>query len=490
MHGKISRYSVRTKSGTVINASKKIFELPATSWHDPKMLPQVGLFVEFRCSDNGYTILDCRASSYQDFPKNSVIKEIDFWRTKTDEELKAKEAQIKANIIRKICMYTNYFKLVEIGLDKTHQDCIKSFFRDGFNAISYLEQIQQSSSRNDLPKLNYIILKPFLQKAMNYFIANDKHEIMDNFASEMQVIARLEYSYNYFKTNANINAKKIYKAAFLDEQYNYQGVLQAIEAFGEKDMQIKNKIQSHTMELQTIQTKLDSKTGNQGVLNNRKYELEKNIKKLTNDSQAIQSLVTRLKDMSNKFVEDNFKIFEKVFLQIYKILIEQTKEALDISATLLDDKIYSLSTSSQAIKNIFFRQNINTPFCAATFLGHHIARLNKEKMSNLDTVMYNYYKRYSKSYKNYVIFSENEAFRLDLKMKVFAKSKINCVYIFAKEIEYFTAVNRMKFEICFIDSDLKRTNPKDILQAGASSKINKDIKFVLLKFNQINNLEF
>ena len=65
------------------------------------------------------------------------------------------------------------------------------------------------------------------------------------------------------------------------------------------------------MELQTIQTKLDSKTGNQGVLNNRKYELEKNIKKLTNDSQAIQSLVARLKDMSNKFVEDNFKIFDR-----------------------------------------------------------------------------------------------------------------------------------------------------------------------------------
>ena len=132
MHGKILRYSTQTKNGVVTNASKKIFELRGNSWHDPKMMPSVGMFVEFRCDDNGYTIVDCRASSYQSFPEGGLVREIDFWRTNTDEELKAKEADAKANITKQIFAKTNYAKLNAIELSTTPQECIKDFFRSFF----------------------------------------------------------------------------------------------------------------------------------------------------------------------------------------------------------------------------------------------------------------------------------------------------------------------------------------------------------------------
>ena len=46
----------------------------------------------------------------------------------------------------------------------------------------------------------------------------------------------------------------------------------------------------------------------------------------------------------------------------------------------------------------------------------------------------------------------------------------------------------MKFEICFIDSELRLSNPREILKAGVSSKRNKDTKFMLLKASDIKNL--
>ena len=123
-----------------------------------------------------------------------------------------------------------------------------------------------------------------------------------------------------------------------------------------------------------------------------------------------------------------------------------------------------------------------------TFVENHIKHLNKAKMSNNESVIYNYAQRYSKGYKNYVIFCESEAFELDLKVKILALAKNNYVYVFQKEIEFFTAVNKMKFEICFIDSELRLSNPREILKAGVSSNRNKDTKFMLLKASDIKNL--
>lgn len=78
MHGKITRYTATTGSGVIMNASKKIFELKKDSWHDGRNRPAVGMYVEFRTNDGGIQVTDARASKYQSFPPDALIREIDF----------------------------------------------------------------------------------------------------------------------------------------------------------------------------------------------------------------------------------------------------------------------------------------------------------------------------------------------------------------------------------------------------------------------------
>lgn len=478
----------------VSDINKKIFELRANSWHDPRMMPAVGMFVEFRCADEGgYTIVDCRASSYQSFPEGSLVREIDFWRTNTDDELRQKESDAKAAIAKEIFAKTNYAKLEGIEVSTDAQACIREHFRDEFNAIGFLDKIKSeasgdSCSLEDRP-LNYLIVKPFLNKAVDYLVYNDKHASMDSFAEELQIIKQLEYSHNAFKVNVNINIDKIYRETFLDSQHHYKGVLRAIDTFKEKKLQIDNKIRVCNMEVRSLQSKIDAKKGDINVLQARQTEVQNIIKKTQADSDTINALMEKLKAMCDNFVKDNYKAFEVVFNKMYHILITKTKEALDICGTRLDDKAWRLAMESTSIKNTFFRQNVNTPFCAMTFVKHHAERLDKGKMGNNESVVYNYYKQYEKTYKNYAIFTENEHFEVELKVKILALAKNTCVYVFQKEIECFSAMNRLRFEFCFIDAELRLTEPRAAAKAVLTSRLNANTKFALLKAVSLKNLD-
>lgn len=478
----------------VSDINKKIFELRANSWHDPRMMPAVGMFVEFRCADEGgYTIVDCRASSYQSFPEGSLVREIDFWRTNTDDELRQKESDAKAAIAKEIFAKTNYAKLESIEVSTDAQACIREHFRDEFNAIGFLDKIKSegsgdSCSLEDRP-LNYLIVKPFLNKAVDYLVYNDKHASMDSFAEELQIIKQLEYSHNAFKVNVNINIDKIYRETFLDSQHHYKGVLRAIDTFKEKKLQIDNKIRVCNMEVRSLQSKIDAKKGDINVLQARQTEVQNIIKKTQADSDTINALMEKLKAMCDNFVKDNYKAFEVVFNKMYHILITKTKEALDICGTRLDDKAWRLAMESTSIKNTFFRQNVNTPFCAMTFIKHHAERLDKGKMGNNESVVYNYYKQYEKTYKNYAIFTENEHFEVELKVKILALAKNTCVYVFQKEIECFSAMNRLRFEFCFIDAELRLTEPRAAAKAVLTSRLNANTKFALLKAVSLKNLD-
>ena len=112
------------------------------------------------------------------------------------------------------------------------------------------------------------------------------------------------------------------------------------------------------MELRSIQAKLDAKKGDPKALEAKKVEIAKIVSKAKNDTKSIDMLIDKLKTMSEAFVKDNFATFEVVFTKIYQVLVDKTKEALDICGTKLNDKVWSLGMASQAIKNVFFRKHI------------------------------------------------------------------------------------------------------------------------------------
>ncbi|TLD96056.1 hypothetical protein LS71_007365 [Helicobacter jaachi] len=488
MHGKILRYSNQTKNGVVVNASKKIFELRNTSWHDQRMMPSAGMLVEFRLDDGGYVITDCKASRYQSFPEGGLIREIDFWRTNTDDELKSKEADAKAAIAKQIFAETNYLKLNSIQLSTPIPESIKEYFQEEFNALNSIAGMDDGEEPQK--KINYIVIKPYLSKAIDYLVFNDRHITMDNFADDMQVLKKLEYSYRHFQTNTNLTPDKIYQECFLDVQYHYKGVLRAIETFNEKKLSLQNKIRVGSMELRSIKSKLDAKKGDPKALEERAIRTRAIITKAESDIKILSATIDRLKALSDNFKKENLVKFEEVFHKMYEILISKTKEAMDICATHIDNKLWHLGMSSLAIKNVFFKHNINSPFCAMTFLGNHVKMLDKGKLRDNEYAVYQYYNKYmSKNAKHFLIFTDNPNFGLDLKIKIMSASKFYNVVIYHKEIEYFSAVNRQAFELIYIDSELKFQTPASIIKIGKESKRNKNTNFALLSLAQIKTFE-
>ena len=478
----------------IINATKKIFELRDKNWHDKRVMPSAGLLVEFRLDeDNDSRVTSCKASKYQAFPEGGLVREIDFWRTNTDDELKSKESDAKANIAKKIFEETDYYKLETIEISTSIQDTIKDYFREEFNALNSIQGMEEENDGDEekaQKKINYTILKPYLTKAIDYLVFNDRHVTIDVFADDLQILTKLEYSYRQFQTNVNLTADKIYEECFLDSQYHYKGVLRAIEGFNEQKLSMQNKIRVGAMELRSIQAKIDAKKGDPIALEERKKRTMAVVAKSETEIKTLTEAFDRLKALSDNFKSENLKKFESVFNKMYEILIGKTKDAMDICATHIDNKLWKLGMESVAIKNVFFKHNINAPFCAMTFLGNHVKMLDKSKIRDNEYVVYQYYNKYiQKNVKTFLIFSDNPDFCLELKVKIMAKSKFYNVVLFHKEIEYFSAVNRQKFELIYIDSELRFDTPAGIIKIGKESKKNKDTNFAILSMKQIKTFE-
>ena len=107
MHGKIVRYLNSNGKGVVINASKMLFDFTKEAWHDKKVMPMVGMFVEFRCNDL-HQITDCKVSRFQEFGGNTMLTEADFWHHDTDEELITLQSNARDAIVQKIYKSTDY----------------------------------------------------------------------------------------------------------------------------------------------------------------------------------------------------------------------------------------------------------------------------------------------------------------------------------------------------------------------------------------------
>ncbi|PAF41884.1 hypothetical protein [Helicobacter sp. 11S03491-1] len=486
MHGKILRYSISTGSGVVTNSSKKIFELRKESWHDTRFLPVVGMYVEFRCDTNGYSITNAKASYYQDFPPDSLIKEADFWKSNTDEELKQKEQDIRNQIVQKIFKETNYFTLKSIEPSSSVQDCLKEYFTQEFSAIN---TITNENDTNFNFKINYLHTKRFLLKAMDYLVFTDRVITLDTFANDLQTLNRLEYSYKNFIKHTNINIEKIYENSFLEMQYNYRGVLKAILSTREKILQLNNKIKNSIYETKQIKLKLENKKNDEKTLNIKLDNIRLIIAKSEEEVKILKRTLESLSKLEEAFKQQYFKVFEAVFKKFYELLINKTKEAMDICATRLDDKIWKLGMSSTAIKNMFFKHDINESYCTMTFLGQYLRRLDKNKLGENDKIVYDYYFDYKQAHeKKFLIFTTNQKIEIALKIQIMSISKNYSVVIIKREAEFYSSINTQKFELGYIDPFVN-IDVRQLLDEARNSKYNENTKFTIVSKEQIAALK-
>ncbi|RDU72711.1 hypothetical protein CQA66_03685 [Helicobacter aurati] len=488
MHGKITRYTATTGSGVIMNASKKIFELKKDSWHDGRNRPAVGMYVEFRTGENGIQVTDARASKYQEFAPDSLIREIDFWKSNTDEELKNKEAELRAKETQKIFAQTNYLKLQEIELNRSIQDCIKEYFAVELKSIEFLQEIDIPSLA---PLINFSICKRFLNKALDHLIFSDRKLNIDMFAEFHGRLGTLEYS-NAFFTKNEVNPERIFEEAFLEYQFHYKGAVRATTGIKERIMQLQNKIRISSHELKVLRNRLDAKRGDENELKEKINRVRINADKSHEESKTLTKAAENLEALCKGFAEKNLKIFEAVFRKTMNMLREKTQEAINVTATQLDNQIWEFGMKSVSIRNVFFKHNINEPYCMMTFLGQTIKKLDKGKITAAnEQAMYRYYSNHQVRYvKKFLILTNQAKVEINVKIDIMSQSKNNNVVIAKKDSEFFREINKEKFQGIFIDpTGLDKAAISRLLADTKESKFNQEAGITLITKDQIAGMK-
>lgn len=488
MHGKITRYTATTGSGVIMNASKKIFELKKESWHDGRNRPAVGMYVEFRTNDGGIQVTDARASKYQSFPPDALIREIDFWKSNTDEELQNKESELRTKEVQKIFAQTNYLKLTEIEINRSVQDCIKEFFSAELRSVEFLKELDLSTLT---PLINFSISKRFLNKALDHLIFSDRKLNIDMFAEYHSRLGTLEYSHNFFTKN-ELNPERIFEEAFLEYQFNYKGAVRAANGIKERIMQLQNKIRTTAHDLKILHKRLEAKKGDENEIKEKIARMRANSDKAHEETKTLTKAYENLEGLCKNFAQKNLKIFEAVFRKTVSMLREKTEEALNVTATQLDNQIWELGMKSVSIRNVFFKHDINEPYCMMTFLGQTIKKLDKGKITAAnEQAMYKYYTNHQRNYvKKFLILTNQPKVEVNVKIDIMSQSKNNNVVIAKKDSQFFVAVNKEKFEGIYIDTTgLDKSALQRILTDTKESKYNKEANISLITKEQIASMK-
>lgn len=484
MHGKILRYSATTGSGVIINASKKIFELRKESWHDNRNRPTVGMYVEFRTGENGFVVTDARASKYQEFPSDAIIREIDFWRSQTDEELRNKESEARAQIGQKIYAKTNYLKIKEIEITNSIQTCIKEFFAQELRSIEFVKDIDVSKIT---PIIKYVVCKRYLDKAIDYLIYTDRSISIDVFSEFQQRLATLEYSHLFFSKN-ELNTQKIFEDSFLEFQYSYKGAVRAVGELKDRVLQLENKIRISAQDMKALRNKIDQKSKDEDALKVKLSKIRSSTDKAHEESRTLKTGLENLDIIIKEFSNKNFKDFEELFKKTNLMLKNKIEEAMNICATMLDNKVWELGMASVSIRNVFFKHEIYEPYCMMTFLGQTAKKLDKSKIAaKNDMIMYQYYFNHqTKFVKKFLIFTSLPKVELTVKIKIMSMSKNYNTVITKKDVQFFTAINKENFEEIYIDpTRITDEELKQMIDDVKKSKDNINTKITVISKDQI-----
>lgn len=475
MHGRIVRYLNSNGKGVVINASKMLFDFNKKTWHDKKVMPMVGMYVEFRCNE-AQQITDCKVSKFQEFGGHTMISEADFWRYDSDEELLALQSNARDAMVQKIYKSTDYTKLKEVPLTIKLVDTIRNYFHQEFLAISFL---------NDLPLpsnsviFDYAHLKRFGVKALDHLLFNDKTIAKDDFIEELSVMTRLDSALQDFSRYVNVSVKNIFEEYFLRNQCHYQALLTALTNTKDSQNLSLKRIHSFKSDILLLERKIQA-----NLLNNTQ-KLQKIKAELENMQKAeiyYGKLFVHLNTIKERFEEHYFKLFSELYQKVYARIYKKVKSGLDICMTILDDKIYYKTINSIAFSKNFFKANENTEvpnvlYFAEQYIGH----LNKDHLNPRDAQMYRYIDKIYKNYrKHFLIVTTNEKRATELKIKILSQNKFNVVKIASKNTIFFTLINEIHFERIYIDQDNTWKPPGVLIEEAKAHRKNANSRYALL----------
>ncbi|MDD6056063.1 MAG: hypothetical protein SOW25_06695 [Helicobacter sp.] len=478
MHGKIVRYLNSNGRGVVINSSKMLFEFNKDAWHDKKIIPMVGMYVEFRANE-AHQITDCKVSKFQEFGGKTLITESQFWHHDTDEELLTLQSNARDAIVQKIYKSTDYTKITNIQLDLSVMDSIKNYFHQEFLAISFLNDLPIAKN---IELYDYNFLKRFSAKALDHLLYNDKTIAKDDFVEEISVLTRLESALSDFEKFNNLNIKHIFESAFLVHQCHYQALVAAIANANDSKALAQKRVNALKSDISLYERRI---AANLDVSNNN-AKLEKakaEYKKMVEADKYYGQLFDYLDTLGKRFFDHYFKQFSDNFTKIHTRIKKKVKSGVDICMAILDDKIYHKAIKSMAFSKNFFKnpQNDRVPNIVY-FMEQYLEHLNKEHLNEKDVLLYRYSIKLRKSLrKNYLIVSTDEKKATDIKLEILGENKFSVVKTAYKNTLYFSLVSEFVFDRIYIDPLHIWKTPAELIAEAKSLKVNADSAFTLLE---------
>lgn len=475
MHGRIVQYSHTTGSGIIINNHKKLFDFKLINWHDKTRIPEINLLVEFKCDDDNLSVISVKSSHYQEFGKDSIIKEADFWRTLSDDELEKLEFGVFEDLITKVCKETNY----EILSDIKPSISIENFIEYHFEAENHIIKIALKLPTNGYELLDYRILTRFLMRTLDSLIYTEKRITKDTFSAYLEIYSKLQYFVTPFYKNSQ-NATKIYEI-FLSQQLYFTAAKRKLINVKDDLLRVENKLHTTKSQVFSNEQKLSgSNNKHQNEVRERLEKLKAQLKELNESKIHLTKLKEKLEGMIKAFKERYEANFAKQFDIVREKIFEQIKLALNTTITSLDNKMWDLGMKSDPIKNHYFKLDTNYSFCILAFVLQYIKMLDTTKLSDNDKILHSYIARYrERNTKNILIVSSDDKLKNKMKIKLFSAYKDFLITTTEKKMEYEIIIANQRFDFVIIDNELEDCNAIEMVIFGKSKKHNKNAKFII-----------
>lgn len=475
MHGRIVQYSHSTGSGIIINNHKKLFDFKLINWHDKTRIPEINLLVEFKCDDDNLSVISVKSSNYQEFGKDSIIKEVDFWRTISDDELEKLELGVFEDLIAKVCKETNYENLSDIKPSIS----IENFIQYHFEAENHIIQLALKLPTAGYELLDYRILTRFLMRTLDSLIYTEKRITKDTFSAYLEIYSKLQYLVTPFYKNSQ-NSAKIYEL-FLSQQLYFTAAKRELINIKDDLLRVENKLHTTKSQIFSNEQKLsNSQSKQQNEVRERLEKLKAQLKELNESKISLTKLKEKLEAMIENFKARYEANFAKQFDAVKDRIFEQIKLALNTTITSLDNKMWDLGMKSDPIKNHYFRLGTNYSFCILAFVLQYIKMLDTSKLSDNDKILHSYITRYQqRNAKNILIVSSDDKLKNKLKIKLFSAYKDFSITTTEKKMEYEIIIANQRFDFVVIDNDLEDCSAIEMVIFGKSKRPNKNAKFII-----------
>ncbi|AJC84449.1 hypothetical protein [Campylobacter peloridis] len=464
MHGKIMVYVDGTGRGTVINLAKTFFEFNKHAWHDKRSMPTVGMFVEFR--SDGKHITDLRPSKFQEFGENDFIKERDFWKTDSDDELEDLRLTRRDAYVQELYRETNYDELEKITLNVTIPQAIQRYFYNETLSINAVKDI----NTEEVPYIiDFFALKRFLYKALDTLLFSDNTINQADFSAMKNIIVHLEMAYKDMKDKQkHINMERIYDEVFLSHQCHYQALLASLDNRKNRKLALERQMSTLASDVKAKQARVESESGKkrqelEELITEKKHKLVE----LKNELDYFSKSIEKLELIKKSFYDKNLTIFTNSFNLAREKLFEKIKQGLNICATKLDLEIWKKSLKSTSIKNSYFKNATEISFCTLSFAELYLNRLNKHALNPNDQLLLSYINKVKKECeKNFLVVTSNFDLYVNMKIQIFSTNPYYVVKHAPKKVNYQGLMKNTDFDVVYVDEKTIWAPVADVILEG------------------------